>query len=71
MRPSMMAGVDEHGQGLCLALQPLAFAQPRAAALAHLVTRLLGAEAAEAQDRAVAAGADDGEQIAQHECQRQ
>ena len=64
-------GVDEHGQRLCLALRPLAFAQPRAAALARLVARLVGAEAAEAQDRAVAARADDGEQVPQHERQRQ
>jgi hypothetical protein len=53
-------GVDEHGQRLRLARRPLALqAQPRPAALA----RLIGSQAAETQDRAVAASADDGEQV--------
>ncbi len=66
-------GVHEHPEQRRALAFPLAFpAAARAARLgAALGAALVGAEAAQAQDRALAARAHDREQVAEHERQRQ
>ncbi len=67
-------GVDEHRERAGLLTLGAARAPRLAGGLARLPALgaiLVAAEAAEAQDRAMAAGADDGEQVPEHERQRQ